>query len=92
MILPADWAGLGQNAGLVRNAEIAANADRLVSFLGRRQPGDGEPGPAGRRSQAADRNTWPPWHTSARRTGFARRSPQKQVNFIVVFGRLENIP
>jgi len=32
LIFPADWAGLGQIAGLVRNAEIVANADRLVSF------------------------------------------------------------
>jgi len=39
LIFPADWAGLGQNAGLVRNDEIAANANRLVSFWNGASPG-----------------------------------------------------
>jgi hypothetical protein len=32
LIFPADWDGLGRRAGLVRNAEIVAHADRLVAF------------------------------------------------------------
>ena len=39
LTFPADWTGLGQNAGLVRNAEIVANADRLVSFWDGDSPG-----------------------------------------------------
>jgi hypothetical protein len=39
LIFSADWADLGQNAGLVRNAEIVANADRLVSFWDGASPG-----------------------------------------------------
>lgn len=88
LIFPADWAGLDQHAGLVRNAETVANAERLVSFW------DGaSPGTANLVLQTAGRrNTWPQWYISARRTGFARRSRKKLMNFRLAFGRFENIP
>jgi len=50
LTFPADWAGLGQKAGLVRNAEIVANADRLVAFWD-----GGSPGTANLVMQAAGR-------------------------------------
>lgn len=32
LVFPADWDGLGRQAGPIRNAEIVANADRVVAF------------------------------------------------------------